>query len=86
MANNPSAAKRNRQSLKRRERNRAELSRVRTAVKRLRTLITARDRDGARQALARTLGIVDAAARKGVLHRNTASRTKSRLAKAVNGL
>jgi small subunit ribosomal protein S20 len=86
MANTKSAEKRIRQNVKQRERNRAHRSRLRTAVKKLRTAVESGDADTARQLLPGTLSIVDATAQKKVIHSNTASRTKSRLSKAVAGL
>lgn len=86
MANTKSAEKRNRQSLKRNERNRALRSRMRTAVKKLRAAIAGGEATQARELLTTTLGVVDATAQKGVIHRNAAARTKSRLTLAVNAL
>lgn len=86
MANTKSAQKRIRQSSKRRERNRAHRSTMRTAVKKLRRLVADGDAEQARELLPRTLSIVDASAQKGVIHANTAARTKSRLARAVGRL
>ncbi|MGA9526229.1 MAG: 30S ribosomal protein S20 [Myxococcaceae bacterium] len=82
MANTKSAEKRNRQSQKRRVRNLAEKSRVRTAVKDAREAFASKDAGKSKDAFkaaARTLG---KAASKGVLHKRTASRRISRLAKA----
>jgi small subunit ribosomal protein S20 len=86
MANHPSAEKRNRQSRKRQARNRARRSQMRSAVTKLRATVARGDRDAARAALPATLAVVDAAAQKGVVHRNAAARTKARLARAVNRL
>lgn len=86
MANIKSAEKRILQNERRRERNRAFRSRMRTAVKRLRTAIDSGDADAAKQLLGDTLQVIDETAQKGIVHRNTASRQKSRLTKAVNGL
>lgn len=86
MANTKSAEKRNRQNVKARERNRAHRSKLRTAVKKLRTAVASGAADEARELLPATLSIVDATAQKKIIHSNTASRTKSRLAKAVAGL
>ena len=86
MANTKSAQKRIRQAEKRRTRNRFHRSRMRTAVKQLRTLVDEGNGDGARAELSSTLGLIDATASKGVIHRNAASRTKSRLTLAVNSL
>lgn len=83
MANTKSADKRARQSVKRRDRNRATVSRLRTAVKKVRGAIEQGDADAAKKALPAALATVDASATKGVIHRNAAARTKSRLSKAV---
>lgn len=86
MANKESAKKRYRQMIKRRARNRGHRSQMRTEVKRLRTAIESGDAQTARQLLPATLGMVDSIAQKGVIHRNAASRTKSRLARAVEAM
>lgn len=83
MANTRSADKRNRQSQKRRIRNQAVRTRVKSAVKKVRESLERGEVDGARAALASAARIIDSAASKGVLHRNTASRRISRLARAV---
>jgi len=83
MANTKSAEKRARQAPKRRARNRTHASSMRTAVKRLRQAIAAGDAQTAKQLLPATVRTVDATASKGVVHRNAAARTKSRLTRAV---
>ncbi len=86
MANIQSAEKRIRQTAVRRSRNRYHRSRMRTAVKELRALIDNGQIDEARDTLTPTLGLIDSTAQKGVIHRNAAARTKSRLTRAVNNL
>lgn len=86
MANSPSALKRHRQSLKRRDRNRSAKSRVRSAIKKVRTAIAAGDADSAKEALAPTIRLLDSTSGRGILHRNAAARTKSRLTKQVEAL
>lgn len=86
MANNKSTEKRIRQAEQARQRNRAVKSRVRTAVKELRGAVVAGENDKAKDLLPAALRLIDKTAQKGVLHRNAASRTKSRLQKAVAGL
>ena len=86
MANTPSALKRYRQSLKRRDRNRAAKSRVRTAIKKVRAAIAEGDAASAKDLLQPTLSLLDATAGKGILHRNAAARTKSRLTRQVAAL
>ena len=75
-----SALKANRQNVKRREHNRQMRSRLRTALKAIRASLDAKDIDGAKKALSATVSIVDKMATKGIIHRNTAGRYKSRLA------
>jgi small subunit ribosomal protein S20 len=74
-----SALKANRQNIRRREHNRQLRSRLRTALKAIRTSLDAKDLDAARGALSETVSIVDKLSAKGVIHRNTAGRYKSRL-------
>jgi small subunit ribosomal protein S20 len=74
-----SALKANRQNIKRREQNRHMRSRLRTALKAIRASLDQKDVDGARTALSKTVSIVDKMATKGIIHRNTAGRYKSRL-------
>ena len=76
---NVSALKAHRQNVKRREQNRQHRSELRTALKKIRAAIDAKDLDGARKALSATVSIVDRMAKKGIIHRNTAGRYKSRL-------
>ncbi len=77
-----SAKKALRKSIAARERNRTRRSQLRTAVKKVRTAGTAQD---AQQAFVEASRLLDRAGRKNLVHRNTASRTKSRLAKLVAG-
>ncbi len=86
MANIKSAKKRMVQALVRRDRNRALTSTMRTAVKKVRTAIDSGDAEAAKASLPMALSIIDATASKGVIHANSAARTKSRLTRAVNGL
>ena len=82
MANVPSAEKRNRQRLRRRARNISQLTRVRTFVKRVETAI--KDGKGTQEALAAATKLIDKAAQKGILKKETASRKISRLTKRAN--
>jgi small subunit ribosomal protein S20 len=86
MANIPSAKKRMRQNIKRRERNRTHRSCMRSAIRKLRARIEAGDAESARTLLPDTLSLIDSTVTKGVLHRNTAARYKSRLTKAVQSM
>lgn len=83
MANSKQAEKRIRQSLIRRDRNRAAMSRLRTSIKQLRTAADS-DVAKAQELLPSTLSLIDATARRGVIHPNAAARRKSRLTRLVN--
>jgi small subunit ribosomal protein S20 len=86
MANTKSAEKRNRQNQEQRVRNRSGRSRMRTAIKQLRSAVEAGEAEKARELLPETIRVIDRTAQKGVIHENAAARTKSRLSRAVNGL
>ena len=86
MANIKSAEKRNRQRIKHRARNLYHLTTMRTFVKRVRGAIELKDAAKAQAALASALQVIDKVAQKGVIPKQTAARTKSRLTLAVNGL
>jgi small subunit ribosomal protein S20 len=86
LANHKSALKRNRQSQVRRARNRANKSEVKTAIRRVTDAIEQKSLDGAQEALKAAIPVIDRAAVKGAMHKNTASRKVSRLTKHVNSL
>lgn len=86
MANNQSTKKRIRQDVKRQERNKAARSEMRRSIKRLRTAVADGDAKTAEELLPGTLSLVDSSARKSIIHRNMAARTKSRLERAVRAL
>ena len=86
MANHFSALKRARQTEKRSVRNRANTSRLRSALRQLRESLTKGDKAGAGLVYRQTVSALDKAVQKGVLHENTASRYKSRLSARVNAL
>ena len=79
-----SALKANRQNIKRREHNRELRSKLRTALKAIRASLDAKDITAAKAALSATVSIVDKMATKGIIHRNTAGRYKSRLASRLS--
>jgi len=86
MANHKSAVKKARHDAEVRLRNRSNRSALKTAFKKfLATVATGKKADAA-ALLPGTLGLVDKACRKGVLHKNAASRYKSRLSLKVNAL
>ena len=83
MANTPSARKRIRQNEKRRLRNRGVRSAVRSSVKSAREALGGKDAD-AGAPVREAIRAIDRAVTKGILHRNTAARRKSSLARTLN--
>lgn len=83
MPNNPNAKKALRQSEKRRLRNRAQTSALRTVVKKVRAAVEAGDVAGAQTALQLATKKLDQAASKNLIHKNKAARTKSRLSHLI---
>ena len=81
---NKSALKANRQNIKRREANRQLRSKLRTGLKRLRQAANDTDKKASREAVVDAQSLVDKMAAKGIIHRNTAARYKSRLAARVS--
>ena len=79
---NKSALKANRQNVVRREANRQMRSKLRTGLKKLRAAAGG-DQGAAQSALRETQSLVDKMAGKGIIHRNTAARYKSRLAARI---
>ncbi|MBT3349923.1 MAG: 30S ribosomal protein S20 [Nitrospinaceae bacterium] len=82
MANIKSAKKRNRQNVGRTARNRITRSNLRNAVKKLHSSV--QSGEGTQESLREVHSVLSKAATKGVLHKKTASRRTSRLAKQVN--
>jgi len=82
VANTRSAIKRIRQNEKRRQRNRAERSTIRSAVKLAREAVTGKTPQ-ARDAVHEAIRVLDRAVTRGVIHRNTAARKKSALARSL---
>jgi len=83
VASHESALKAHRQSEKNRARNRQFRSRLRGALKSIRTAIDGKDVTAAEGALKQTVSLIDKMASKGVIHANAASRYKSRLATRI---
>ena len=81
---NKSALKANRQNIKRREHNRALRARLRTGLKGIRKNLDANNVEGAKKSLQSLQSLVDKMATKGIIHKNTASRYKSRLAAKIS--
>ena len=85
MATHKSALKAHRQTIKRHEHNRQFRTRLRGALKSIRTAIDAGDTDKAKAVLSETFGLIDKMAGKGIIHDNTAGRYKSRIARRLAG-
>ena len=86
MANHKSALKRNKQNAQRNARNTHIRSTMRTLVKQVREAAAAGDKSAAEDALKKAVPYIDKTATKGVIHKASASRKISRLAKLVNGI
>ncbi len=76
---NRSAEKRERENVVRRMRNRQVKSAVRTAIKKFDAAVAANDKEAAKTAMDLSFKLLDSAFSKGVMHKNTASRKKSRM-------
>jgi len=83
VATHASALKAHKQSLKNREHNRQFRSRLRSALKSIRTAVDGNDLTAAKSALKQTISLIDRMASKGIIHRNAAGRYKSRLATRI---
>ena len=86
MANHKSALKRARQSKVRRLRNMGFKTRVKNAVKDVRTAVAENQGEKARENFIKAVSIIQKTASKGIIHKKKASRKVSRLARQVNKL
>ncbi|GAC1429279.1 MAG: 30S ribosomal protein S20 [Terriglobales bacterium] len=86
MANHFSALKRARQTEKRSTRNRSNTSRLRSVLRELREGLAKGDKKTMEPIFRQAVSALDKAIQKGVIHKNTASRYKSRLSARVNAL
>lgn len=86
MANHFSALKRARQTERRTQRNRSNTSRLRSVLREMRQALNRGDKAAAEQVFPRTVSALDKAIQKGVLHKNTAARYKSRISARLNSL
>ena len=84
MANHKSALKRDRQSKVRRLRNRINKTKMKSSVEQLEAAVEAGSEDQAVKALQAAASVIQKTASKGTIHKKTASRKVSRLAKRVN--
>ncbi len=86
MANSPQARKRIRRNNARAEVNGARMSRIRSHVKKVETAVEAGDKEAAKAALEAAKPELDRGVARGVMHKNTVARKKSRLSKRVAAL
>jgi small subunit ribosomal protein S20 len=86
MANTAQARKRARQAEATRKRNASMKSALRSAVKKVKKAIDAGDKAAAAKTLRASQAVIDRVADKKVVHKNLASRTKSRLAHAIKAM
>ncbi len=84
MASHASALKAHRQSVVRREKNRQFRSKLRTALKTIRSAVDGNDVEKAKSQLADTSSLIDKMASKGIIHDNAAARYKSRIQLSLN--
>ena len=86
MANIKSQIKRNKQNEKRAERNKAVRTALKTSTKKIRTAVDAGDAEEAMARQRENSRALDKAVAKGIVHKRTAARHKSRLAKAASSI
>jgi small subunit ribosomal protein S20 len=86
MANIKSQIKRNRQNEKRSERNKTVRTALKTSTKKVRTAIGSGDAESATTQQREASRALDKAVAKGIVHKRTAARRKSRLAKAASSV
>ena len=84
MPNTKSAEKRVRQVVARTANNRRAKSTVKTAIRRFEEALKSGDRENAQVKLTAAIRLIDKAAARGVVHKNTAARKKSRLTRQLN--
>lgn len=83
MDRHPQQIKRERQDKKRRERNISNLSRLKTVIKKVLQSTTKKD---AEKIYGNAISVIDKASLKGLIHKNTAARRKSRITRHLNSL
>ena len=83
MDRHPQQIKRERQDIKKRARNVSNMSRLRTQIK---TVLELTDKEKAQGEYSKAVSFIDKAARKGLIHKNTAARRKSQITRHLNSL
>lgn len=86
MARSISSQKRMRQNAKRAAQNRARKTRIKSGIRKVQDAISAKDAAAAETAYRQAAQIIDRLSQKKTIHRNTAARRKSRMARRLNAL
>ncbi|MGL1834386.1 30S ribosomal protein S20 [Rhodocyclaceae bacterium SMB388] len=86
MANSAQARKRARQAVKARAHNGSLRSRLRTAVKAVQKAVLGGDKEAAQAVFRSSMSTIDSIADKKIIHKNKASRHKSRLSAAIKAM
>ncbi|QEN03596.1 30S ribosomal protein S20 [Thiospirochaeta perfilievii] len=86
MPNNLNAAKRQRQNVSRRLRNRTVKSSCKTAIKAFEVALKDNNKEVAEEKFKLSVKMLDSAAGKGIFHKNTVARKKSRMSAALAGI
>ncbi len=86
MPNIKSAIKRVNVNKKKNLENKSIKSQINTSVKKFEDAVNAKDVERATKLYAEAVSVIDSAASKKVIHKNTASRKKSRLAKKIDAI
>jgi len=83
MAHHQSAIRQERRSIRRNEINKKNKSAVRSEVRKIKELIDAKDKDGAKKLLPQVFSAIDQTVKKKAIHKNKGARTKSRLSRQI---
>jgi len=86
VANSAQAKKRARQAEQHRKLNASQRSEMRTSIKKVAAAIQTADYEAAQAEFKKAMPVIDSATGKGVVHKNTAARTKSRLNTKIKSL
>jgi small subunit ribosomal protein S20 len=86
LANTAQAKKRARQADAHRDRNSAQLTQMRTQIKKVRQAVDKKDKTAAQTAYREAASVIDRMAGKGHIHKNTAARYKSHLNESIRAL
>jgi len=83
MAHHQSAIRQEHRSVRRNAINKKNKSALRSQVKKLKEIIEAKDKDGAKKLLPKVFSSIDRTVKKGTIHKNKGSRAKSRLSRQI---